>query len=170
MIYPDENDWDGGVSMGGYPLGGINLGGARRRRVGRPRKHPMMTRGSAGNKAGAKKNDWLKFVEAHRGDHLTLKELSKMYKAQGHRVAPKKAPKRTRRDALHLRQRAFGPPMSLTHAQQMHLSKWLKSIGHGVEGPCPVCEGSGFWSDFADGFKKGFTGTLDVASKVLPFL
>jgi hypothetical protein len=29
-------------------------------------------------------------------------------------------------------------------------------------------EGEGFWSDFADGFVKGFTGTMDVAGKVLP--
>lgn len=29
-------------------------------------------------------------------------------------------------------------------------------------------EGAGFWSDFADGFKKGFLGTLDVATKALP--
>jgi hypothetical protein len=30
--------------------------------------------------------------------------------------------------------------------------------------------GGDFWSDFADGFKKGFTGTLDLASKAVPFL
>lgn len=30
-------------------------------------------------------------------------------------------------------------------------------------------EGGDFFSDFADGFKKGFTGTLDVAGKLLPF-
>ncbi|MBS3925927.1 MAG: hypothetical protein KGZ34_04470 [Nitrosarchaeum sp.] len=30
--------------------------------------------------------------------------------------------------------------------------------------------GGSFWSDFAHGFKKGFEGTLGVASKVLPLL
>jgi hypothetical protein len=32
-----------------------------------------------------------------------------------------------------------------------HLSKHIKDL-----------HGAGFWSDFGDGFKKGFTGTLDV--------
>lgn len=31
-------------------------------------------------------------------------------------------------------------------------------------------EGAGFWSDFADGFVKGFTGAADVGLKVLPFI
>jgi hypothetical protein len=31
-------------------------------------------------------------------------------------------------------------------------------------------EGAGFWSDFADGFQKGFLGTLDVATKALPIV
>ena len=31
-------------------------------------------------------------------------------------------------------------------------------------------QGEGFWSDFGDGFIKGFTGAADVASKVVPFL
>ena len=30
--------------------------------------------------------------------------------------------------------------------------------------------GGDFWSDFADGFKQGFTGTLNVAIQALPFL
>lgn len=30
--------------------------------------------------------------------------------------------------------------------------------------------GGDFFSDFADGFKKGFTGTLDIAKQALPFL
>lgn len=30
--------------------------------------------------------------------------------------------------------------------------------------------GGDFWSDFADGFKQGFTGTLNVAKQALPFL
>jgi len=30
--------------------------------------------------------------------------------------------------------------------------------------------GGDFWSDFGDGFVKGFTGTLNVASKLLPFI
>lgn len=30
--------------------------------------------------------------------------------------------------------------------------------------------GGDFWSDFADGFKKGFTGTMEVAKQALPFL
>jgi len=29
-------------------------------------------------------------------------------------------------------------------------------------------EGAGFWGDFWDGFKQGFTGTMDLASKALP--
>jgi hypothetical protein len=31
-------------------------------------------------------------------------------------------------------------------------------------------EGGSFWSDFADGFKKGFTTTLDIGSKLLPLV
>jgi hypothetical protein len=30
--------------------------------------------------------------------------------------------------------------------------------------------GGDFWSDFADGFKQGFTGTMNVAQQALPFL
>jgi hypothetical protein len=30
--------------------------------------------------------------------------------------------------------------------------------------------GGDFWSDFADGFKQGFTGTMNVAKQALPFL
>nr|WPF46441.1 MAG: hypothetical protein [Lake Baikal virophage 2] len=39
----------------------------------------------------------------------------------------------------------------------------------GMEGGDDDLEGGDFFSDFADGFKKGFTGTLDVAGKLLPF-
>jgi hypothetical protein len=28
--------------------------------------------------------------------------------------------------------------------------------------------GRGFWSDFADGFKKGFTTTMDIGNQLLP--
>ena len=31
-------------------------------------------------------------------------------------------------------------------------------------------EGGSFWSDFADGFKKGFSTTLDIGSKILPLV
>ena len=31
-------------------------------------------------------------------------------------------------------------------------------------------EGGDFWSDFGEGFKKGFTGVMDVAGKVVPLL
>ena len=40
-----------------------------------------------------------------------------------------------------------------------------------VEGGNHQCEeGGSFWSDFADGFKKGFTTTLDIGSKILPLV
>lgn len=28
--------------------------------------------------------------------------------------------------------------------------------------------GRGFWGDFADGFKKGFTTTMDIGNQLLP--
>lgn len=31
-------------------------------------------------------------------------------------------------------------------------------------------EGGGFWSDFAHGFEEGFTKTLEIGSKILPFV
>lgn len=38
-----------------------------------------------------------------------------------------------------------------------------RTLGNGMSG-------GDFWSDFGDGFVKGFTGTLNVASKLLPFI
>jgi len=38
-----------------------------------------------------------------------------------------------------------------------------RTLGSGMSG-------GDFWSDFGDGFVKGFTGTLNVASKLLPFI
>lgn len=38
-----------------------------------------------------------------------------------------------------------------------------RTLGSGMSG-------GDFWSDFADGFKQGFMGTLNVASKILPFV
>ena len=35
---------------------------------------------------------------------------------------------------------------------------------------CGDMEGGSFLSDFADGFKKGFTTTLDIGSKILPLI
>jgi hypothetical protein len=34
----------------------------------------------------------------------------------------------------------------------------------------PMIEGGSFWSDFADGFQKGFSTTLDIGSKLLPLV
>lgn len=196
MIYQDEMDWDGGMSMEGYPdggepMGGINLGG--RRRAGRPRKHPMAggaitaktEKGLADYRNIVKKLEKIAPGRARslynvlkQETGMTATQMKGLSEAKIKAILNKKRArvakqgvqgKPVQREALRLRQRMFGPPVQLSHEEQLQLSKWLKARGHG-EGPCPVCEGSGFWSDFADGFKKGFTGTLDVASHILPFL
>ncbi len=51
----------------------------------------------------------------------------------------------------------------------------LIGFGKSKRKPAPkrgrgAVQGSGFWEDFADGFKKGFTGTLGVAKDIVPLL
>jgi hypothetical protein len=60
--------------------------------------------------------------------------------------------KHTLKDHLENPNKGYGKKKpSEAHMMGQHLSKHIHEL-----------HGAGFWSDFGDGFKKGFTGTLDV--------
>ena len=57
---------------------------------------------------------------------------------------------------------------------KLHQELAKKMRGRGMSGGALLkglgLSGGDFWSDFADGFKQGFTGTMNVAKQALPFL
>ena len=66
--------------------------------------------------------------------------------------------KHTLKDHLAHPNKGYGKP-SEAHLMGQHLSKHIHDL-----------HGAGFWSDFGDGFKKGFTGTLDVLKPATAFI
>lgn len=90
------------------------------------------------------------------------KELMKNYTGMGHCVGGSATPsmglsqyrggKHTLKDHLENPTKGYGKKKpSEAHMMGQHLSKHIHEL-----------HGAGFWSDFGDGFKQGFTGTLDV--------